>query len=350
MMTLPRRRAVRVLFALLSALLLASLSACGGGGWERGEGTPTMRLIIAESVNTALGNLPLDAGMAQRHGIAIEKVVAPSGGSSNQVSALIAGDVQLAVSGTNAAIDAISRGAELKIIAGVGPLANSLTMARPVAQRLGVTEATPVPDKIRALRGLRVASPTPGSAGNAVLVRLLRDAGLDPATDVQLVPIQDNAAITGGLAQGTFDASFAAIGAGEEAATNGSAVVLASVPRGDFPQLNDFVGVVLYTTAGFAEDNPDLVEAVRQTYLDGARLAVDDPDAAAAALQAGSLSGMNPATFTQAWAQVQPSAAAVGPFTEQNWNKFLELFGDNPEVNYRDLTYASLVAQPANQN
>jgi len=350
MMLLSHRRVAHALSGALSALLLISLTACGGSGYDRGDGTPTMRVIIAESANTALGNIPIDAGLAQHHGIALERVVAPSGGSSNQVSALIAGDVQLAVSGTNAAIDAISRGADLKIIAALGPLANALTMARPVADRLGITEATPVEDQLRALRGLRVVAPTPGSAGNAVLVRLLRDAGIDSAQDLQLVPVQDNSAITGGLVQGTYDASFAAIGPGEAAAADGSAVVLSSVPAGDFPQLDDFVGVVVYTTAAFAEDNPDLVDAVRQTFLDGGRLATDDPDAAAAALKSGSLAGMSDDAFTRAWTQIQPSATTVGPFTEQNWNKFLELFGDNPDNDYRDLGYASVVAQAADQN
>jgi NitT/TauT family transport system substrate-binding protein len=343
MMTLSPVRRARVPLALLAVLLAGVLAGCGGSSVDRGSGPPTLRVIVSESINTALGNLPIDAGLAAQHGIALDRIVAPASGSTNRVSALLAGDAELAISGTNAPIDAISQGAELRIISGVGPLANSLTMARPVAERLGISEATPVADQLRALRGLRVVTATPGSAGYAVLVRLLADVGLDAARDVQLVPVQDNSAITGGLAQGTYDAAFAAIGPGEAAVASGDAVVLSSVPAGDYPQLQDFAAVVLFTTAAFADEHPDLVAAVRDTFQAGATMALEQPDAAAAALKGGSLNGMNDAVFTSAWTEIQPSAATVGPFTQRNWDVFLELFADDPATHYGDLDYASLV-------
>ncbi|MGI5185618.1 ABC transporter substrate-binding protein [Dactylosporangium sp. CA-152071] len=349
------RLAGRTGAAVATALAVAlSLSACGSdpqSSKSDGTGGPTtVRVGITSSINNATMNLAIDGKLGDAHGISLRRQNIAGAGSTNQVAALLAGDVDVAVGGTNTVIDAIAKGADVQIIAGMAPLLFSLTMRNEAAQKTGVAPDAPIENRLKALKGLRIAVSPSGSTGNIVLRTILEGVGLKPDTDVRFVPLNDLGAIPAGLIQGTFDASFAAVGSGEVAVAQGKAVTWVSLPKGDVTSLKDYQGIVTYASRSYIEKNPDTVKAVHDALNDGQKMTVDQPDKAAELLKSNVFKEMDKAVFDNMWAQCKSAYPAGSNFTEVNWKTLVTLFDATSENDYAALKYDKLVAPVARGN
>jgi len=328
-----------------------ALAGCGGsatdGGGSGDEGPSTVRIGITPSVNNATMNLAVDAKLGDAHGYTLERTTVGGAGSTNQVSALLAGDLDVAVGGTNTIIDAIAQGAELQIIAGMAPLLFSLTLNGEAAEASGVDADAPIADRVEALKGLKIAASPSGSTGNIVLRTILETYGVDPDEDVTLVPLNDLGAVPAGLMQGTFDASFAAVGTGEVAVASGDAETWLSLPQGDIPEFEPYVGIVAYAGTEYIENNPEAVEATIAGLNDAQAMTVDDPDEAGALLKESIFAEMDDAVFEETWSQVEGSYIEGSTFTEENWQTIVDLFDETSDNDYAAMTYDDLVAEIA---
>lgn len=326
------------------AALVGILTACGGGASPSVEGP--IKVGVVPSINTAMPNLAIDEQLGEPHEIELERTTIAGAGSTNQVAALLSGDIDIAVGGTNTVVDAVAEGADIQIIGGVAPLLFSIVLNTDVAAGLDVADNAPWKDKIRALKGLKLAVSPPGSTGNSVLRTLLADAGLDPDKDVELVPITDASAVPPGISQGSYDGSFMALGSGEVNVADGSGTLWLSLPQGEVPAFDDLVGVVSFTTTRFAEANPGVVKGVHNAFADAQQMSVDDPNKAAQVLKQSIFAELEPGVFDQIWNQAQGSYPEGMNFTRKNWQTFLDLFAEDSKKDYGSVEYADLVAEP----
>lgn len=347
----PTRSAGKVATISIVTAGALALAGCGGSATDGGDSgedaLSVVRIGITPSVNNATMNLAVDAKLGDEHGYSLERTTVGGAGSTNQVSALLAGDLDVAVGGTNTIVDAIAQGAELQIIAGMAPLLFSLTLNGEAAEASGVDPDAPIADRVEALKGLKIAASPSGSTGNIVLRTILETYGVDPDEDVTLVPLNDLGAVPAGLMQGTFDASFAAVGTGEVAVASGDAKTWLSLPQGDIPEFEPYVGIVAYAGTGYIEDNPEAVEATIAGLNDAQAMTVDDPDEAGALLKESIFAEMDDAVFEETWAQVEGSYIEGSKFTEQNWQTIVDLFDATSDNDYASMTYHDLVAEIA---
>jgi len=331
--------------AIVTALALAACAAGEPSAPATGSGgAAVVRVGITPSVNNATMNLAIDADLGKAHGIKLQRQNIAGAGSTNQVAALLAGDVDVAVGGTNTVIDAIAKGADLEIIAGMAPLLFSITVNSEAAQKTGVSPDAPIKDRILALKGMRIAVSPSGSTGNTVLRTILQDAGLNPDSDVRFVPLSDLGAIPAGLIQGTYDASFAAVGTGEVAVDAGKAVTWVSLPKGDVENLKDYQGIVTYSSSKYIDANPKVAEAVHAALNDAQKMTVDQPDQAATLLKSTIFKELDQGVFDKTWAQVKDAYTEGSTFTSQNWETLKTLFDQSSENDYAALSYDDLVA------
>lgn len=347
--TSKRRRILTGLGATIAAAILLTACASPAGAPQSSasgaaEVTP-VRVGITSSFNNATMNLAIDADLGEPYGIDLERTTIAGAGSTNQVAALLAGDVDVAVGGTNTIVDAIAQGAPLQIIAGMAPLLFSVTVSNAAAERTGVDPDDDIEDRLLALKGMKIAVSPPGSTGNIVLSTMLESVGLDPATDVQLVPLNDLGAVPAGLIQGVYDASFAAIGTGDVAVASGDAVTWVSLPRGDMEDLEDYVGIVAYASKDFIAENPEVAAAVHSSLNDAQELTVDDPEGVGEILKESVFAEMDGDVFAEAWQQAQDAYTVGSSFTEMNWDTFTALFDETSENDYAAIEYDDLVAE-----
>lgn len=332
-------------FAGVASLALAA-SGCAESEATRSPDEP-INIGITSSVNNATMSFAIDDNLGENFGVTLERQNIAGAGSTNQVSALLAGDIEIGVGGTNTIVDAHAQGADIQIIAGMSPLLFSLTATNDAVEASGVDATAPIEERIQALKGMKIAVSPPGSTGNLVLRAILEMYGLDADTDVTLVPLNDLGAVPSGLIEGTYEASFAAIGNGEVAVASGDAVTWVSLPEGEIDLLDQFQGIVAYASTDYIENNPEAIEGVVASLNEAQEVAATDPDRAAARLQETVFEAMDDEIFQTTWEQVHDAYTPGSQFTEENWEVYKELFDETSEHEYEEIQYSDLIADIA---
>lgn len=160
--------------------------------------TPT-RLRVGETL--ALNHLrlyvALQRGVFQRHGLEVERISMPGGAKA--LAALLTGDVDLADVSTVNVLRAQGEGRAVRIL---GSTYTREFWAVVVAERLR-SQVSSLAD----LRGRTVGVSTIGSGSWGFAQIVARRAGLDPARDVQVVPLGNITAMVAAVRAGKVDAA-----------------------------------------------------------------------------------------------------------------------------------------------
>lgn len=127
------------------------------------------------------------AGYFAEEGLDVEIVTVPGGGS---LQALIAKDAQFCVTPGTYQMQAFEKGQPLLATATIlNRNAINVVMHKDVAREKGITEKSPLADKIKALKGLKLSGTAVGSFSYQMMLYYLLKAGIDPQKDVELIGI-----------------------------------------------------------------------------------------------------------------------------------------------------------------
>jgi NitT/TauT family transport system substrate-binding protein len=127
------------------------------------------------------------AGYFEQEGLDVEIVTVPGGGS---LQALIAKDAQVCLTPATYQMQAYEKGQPLLATATIlNRNAINVVMHKDVARDKGIIEKSPLADKIKALKGLKVSGVAVGSFSYQVMLYYLLKAGIDPQKDVQCWPL-----------------------------------------------------------------------------------------------------------------------------------------------------------------
>src|SRR5919202_3005271 len=117
--------------------------------------------------------------------------------STNAMSALLAGQVQMASTGGSEVINSIANGADLVVVATITPVYAVFLETRPE-----ITSA-------EGLKGKTIAITNPGASFDVASRVLLEHEGLNPDTDVTFIKTGSVANLTAALISGNVDAGLA---------------------------------------------------------------------------------------------------------------------------------------------
>ncbi|MFD1210832.1 ABC transporter substrate-binding protein [Arthrobacter sp. GCM10027362] len=334
-----------------AALLLAGCAgpdaAKGNSASEPGDSLAAVRVGLAiPTFNTALINYVIQEDIDAEHGLDMVPTMGGAG-STNLVAALRSGSFDVVGIGTATLVDANAEGANLVVVGGTGGLINNIVLNSKVAEGLGVSPEAPVEERIKALRGLTIATSPPGSSSNSTLRYLVKQYGLDPDKDLSIVPVNDPSAIVAGIRRGQFDGSFFGVGIADVNIADGSGELWVSLPRGDIESFKDLVGVVLVTTRDYLEKNPDAVAAFHASLADAQRRVEENPDQVGQVLHNKTFTDLDKNVFDTAWEQAQGGFPEGANFTRDSWNVYKELFQATSEKDFSTIKYEDLVAPPA---
>jgi len=195
---LPSRRSV-----LAGAAGLASLAAPGIG---RAQAVPELQTLrsTAKSWLWAAEDYATAGGFFERARV---RVVSNASNRGTNVAALAGSGVDIVLGDPGEAMRARGQGMAIRtFIQTVNKYASNVVVRKGVLERLAVTEASPVPQKIAALRGLRLGTTGPGAAPDALFRWLALQGGMNPNSDIRLVPIQGGGpGMLAGLEQNVID-------------------------------------------------------------------------------------------------------------------------------------------------
>lgn len=261
----------RIFLALVTGLSIAALILwLEGRSWsatvQKGESPKTsgpkealvpLRLAYsAITVNQAIPWIAYDAGLFRKNGLEVELIHASS---ITAMQALLAGEVAIAQSVSDACVSANLSGADTVFMAAI--------LDKPLYSFI-VSPKIKTPQD---LKGKRVGVTRFGSTPDALARAVLKMWGLDPTTDVTLVQLNEMGLLVSGLVNNVIDAAAISI------PSNLRAKSLGFVELFDMSKLNKtYLTGTVVTTKRFIEKRRDTAKRFMRAYLEGIKRYLDD--------------------------------------------------------------------------
>lgn len=179
------------------------------------------------------------------------------------------------------------------------------------AERLGVEE------KVKRLKGQRVAMPSANGSGEKMLGVLARKYGLTLPGDISSVYLGAEAgAYVAAFQRELIDAALPFEPAGVLVQQAGKGKTYLNMMSGEIPEFRDILFMVLATNPDIAKEKPDLLRKVALVFSDAVAILKADPKRGRA-LMAKEYPTMTPETNDEAYATVSQIWTDDGHITEQ---------------------------------
>ena len=179
------------------------------------------------------------------------------------------------------------------------------------ADKLGVEE------KIKRLKGQRVAMPSANGSGEKMLGVLARKYGLTLPGDISSVYLGAEAgAYVAAFQRELIDAALPFEPAGVLVQQAGKGKIYLNMMSGEIPEFRDILFIVLATNPDIVKEKPDLLRKVAQVFTDAVTILKSDPKRGRA-LMAKEYPTMTPETNDEAYTTVNQIWTDNGRITEQ---------------------------------
>jgi ABC-type nitrate/sulfonate/bicarbonate transport system substrate-binding protein len=244
------------------ATILAFADVCGGSAHAQ----PLQEVTIAQgSVGFGTAALPLaqQLGLFEKHGLKAKVIVMDSGSAAT--TAMLSGSVDAALSGGAELVAALGHGQKAGIVVDLySGLAGTLVLAKSTIDRLGVSASAPVSERLKALNGLVIATP---SATSSYTVSLKGAAAKYGAT-VHLTYMAPQA-MASAFDAGAIQGYIAGAPTWAPPVLKGTGVVWISGPKGEFPtEFTPASNGNLQALTAYAATHPDIVRRLDDVFAE----------------------------------------------------------------------------------
>ncbi|WP_432824612.1 ABC transporter substrate-binding protein [Dactylosporangium sp. CA-092794] len=280
---MKRGIARRALAALSVAVLLTPLGACKGGDDGGGKSSGGLTKVTVIESLLSLGYVPLYLGIShgffKNHGLDVNLIDATGGSTAG--TALLSGDAQFAgISITNAVASA-GQGKPLVAFAEMqAQISVPVVVSTKLWQSSGLTDSSPLEDKIKLLRGKQLGVISPTGQNAQVFNYLFKAHNIDPGGAQQNV-LKTPAAMVSALQHGQVDALNVAPPYPQQMVDGGFGHILINLTKGEDPTINGADSDGIVTTPQYIKDHPDLVQAFYDAMVDSDVYLIDHPTEAA---------------------------------------------------------------------
>jgi ABC-type nitrate/sulfonate/bicarbonate transport system substrate-binding protein len=201
---------------------------------------------------------------AQKNGdfakVGLDVQAISTNGDGPDVDALIAGSAQFTISTPNRLFMAFERGKRLLAVASMANRMNiDCAMNKAVAERLGITPATPLDARLKLMKGLTVAGTRPGAFTYLLLQAYGKRAGLVPQKDFRLIGVGGPASMLPALENGQIAVGCTGSPFPELAVARGKGIIFADNSGGTDPDFTNFLYEMVYVLPDYAKAHPQIV-------------------------------------------------------------------------------------------
>lgn len=320
---------------------------------ENAKDAPKLEEVSVVLVTTSLAAAPVLAAISantfRQHGLKINYYNI-GGASTSTVATVLSGKAVFGTAGGSIAIDAIRAGVPIQLIANIErpnpTIAVRKEIAAQIEKTLGVTPRSSMPDRVRALKGLKIAATPAGGPNTTILRAMLQQYGVDPDKDVTLLP-SSQTTVVAGLKAGKFDAAQWGLGTLEKNIQDGDAVEWISFARNEVPEVQDFVYMVAFTKIDTIKEHPKLVEAFVESLRDGAKLYAEKPESAIPGIKKEFFATLDEELWQRTWKLAQPGIISGLRFTRKAIANTIDIQTRILGRNYEGITYERFVADMA---
>lgn len=235
--------------------------------------------LSSASLPAAGARIAKQMGLFEQHGI--DASVTPMDSGSVATMALISGSIAFSTSSPTDVVLSQAHGQDMVAVTSIyRGIAAVLVLAKPVADQTGVAPDAPIIRRLKALDGLRIATPS----ATSVFTWALKPAAASAGAKVVFV-YMDQPAMVAALQTGAIDGFMASSPFYGTPVVNGSGVIWLNGPRQEFPPaLTPANAVTLNVLRSFALAHRDLVRRVSDVFADLAKAVKDRPNDVKAAM------------------------------------------------------------------
>lgn len=298
---MTRRRLVGMGSLALTGGLLAPRSAVASTKLVSLRTTVKSWLYIAEDYALARGDFAVA-------GIEVSPV---ANGRGVLVDILLGGGCDLALVSPSQVLRARSLRRPVKIVGVlIDRYASHLIVRKELMDKARLTEASDPAEKIRLLKGMRIATPGPGSGADTLVRYLGEQAGLSAERDLTIVPVQGGSgAMLASFQQKVVDGFCFSSPASDLAVARFGGAYLFQMSRNPPPALATYPYMVIVAReASIARDRAALVAYLKG--LNAAKVRMTADNAGYKTWAKGFLDGMDEAIFERAFDNDAAIAAA----------------------------------------
>jgi sulfonate transport system substrate-binding protein len=341
--------------ALLLLLVVAgcgggssSTSASSGGGGGEGEESGSLTKVDIAEAPSALQTLPI--GIAESHGFfeknGLEVSIKTVNGGAAIVAALQSGSVQFASATASPIVAADDQGAGLSMLTSLSTYPEQIVMSTKKAEEVGISESTPVKQKLEALKGMSVAVTELGGGLQYTLNYALSTVGMS-GDEVNAVSVTPYSSQINALRANRVDAIAPSSPYGSLAVSEGIGVMVANIWQGEvesLPTTDPFQ--VLGVQESYASSNPETMEEMRKALGEAFEFIRENPkEASEEALTL--VEGFTLPVMEEVIGKGE-SFPTTTSISEEQFEKVLK-FSEAAEVEVEGATYEKLVVPPGKE-
>lgn len=265
-------------------------------------------------------------GLFEEAGIDLDVVI--TRGDGPDVQALLAREVQFVATPPHHLYTLHHQRQQLYGICGVlGRCGINLVIAKDAAEERGVTEESPIEEKLEALRGLTIGVSAPGSLTYNIAEYYILRAGLRPQVDAAVIPSGTGPSAIAAMQNRIVNAYSFSSPLTDQLVQMEIADWLINNTRGQDPVLEEFLHAVIYARPDYLEENEDVARRVVGAIVEASSwirsasieeivdLIGDLPN----------FSGLDRDVFTSAVANVREAVIADGQMTAQGSDAYQEV-------------------------
>lgn len=226
-------------------------------------------------------------------------------------------------------VEAADKGQNLQMFAALmNQYASNVVIRKDVAQKKGITESSPLEQKIQALKGLKIAITSPGSSTDKLIRTLLKSQNINPDKEVELVPLGKSEAILPAFTNKQIDAFTLSSPTSDIAALSDNGMMLINLSKGEVKELDGFLYTALVGKQDVIEKNPQTFEKLTRAIAKAGKLIQSDQKATKEALR-NNFKEIDPKVFDTAFENNYPAFAANPVISKAGYDMNVKFEGIN---------------------
>ena len=254
-------------------------------------------------------------GLFEQNGIDLEVVI--TRGDGPDVQALMAREVEFLATPPHHLFTLHHQNRRLLGICGIlGRCGINLVISPAIAAERGVSEDSPIEEKLEALRGLRIGASAPGSLTYNIAEYYVLRAGMQPQVDAQVLSSGTGPAAVAAMQNNVVDAYSFSTPLTDQLVQMGAAEWLINNTRGQDPELQEFLHAVIYARPDYIERNEDLVRRFVASVVDASTWVRETSIEDVAAEIRPFFDGLDEDVYRSAIGNVREAIIADGVMTE----------------------------------
>ena len=246
-----------------------------------GRAQPALQKFTMTHGGDAMHNFPVyvarGAGFFAEEGLEVDWVNVNSG--TRQAASVMGGSAEMSPMALFHVLKSNSEGGNLVAIMPIFDVYGmTLVLSNKAMAANNITPDTPIDDKVRRLRGLKIGISSPGSSTDALVRSLFLARGMDPDKEVQLLPIGNGPALLAAFERGLCDGFVYTAPQPEIVAIRKLGASVVDPFRKDVPELVDVPYVVMVTNKATLSQKPALIRGAVRAITRGMRYAYEKPE------------------------------------------------------------------------